>query len=504
MSYTLAELLTPRNRPTLEAMLMAVLQETTIEGMPGVRFPVTDWQPGGFERTHMKMIATGLLDREDTIRMITAGGFLDLASTLEDADGNPIEGWMELLASKWYLLNRYEAGYSRQLLTLTCTSGPGPYTRAAGEIIAMSPVTGNRYTNEAEVTIPDGGSVTAIFKAEGPGIAWADSAETIVVLVTPGLPGVTVTNAPSVAGVPANYISGSGSLAVTSTTVTTTPRTVKIAFTAAGRVSDSSARFTCTVYQGQAVTTTGPFVASASFSQGDLTIGFTDGATGTQSFDEGDEWIVGVPGTPLLQAGSDKEQLSALAQRCRDRWPSLSLVPTGNRFAGMVRECQSASKIGITKVTTRASTTVAGVENVYIAGPTATATPTQVAAVQAYVDERSSDVDMANVIAAEDAPISLGGTVKCRRGTIDTIKANANLAWQTYIAGLDLGGEPPDGLVKLLALENILNDAGAYNATGLTLNGSAADVVLTGLQCASVAAWPNGLPSDALTWHEVA
>lgn len=503
MTITLTELLSPRTRTTLESMLIAVLQETTIEGQPGVSFPVTDWQPGGFERTHMKMIATGLLDREDTIKMLTAGGFLELAATLVDSDGNPIEGWMELLAAQWYARTRNDATYTRQLLTLTCTEGPGPYTRGAGEIIAMSPVTGNRYTNEEEVTIPDGGSVTAAFKAEGPGSGVIDATGTIVTLVTPGLPGVTVTNAQTVAGQPASFLTGSGSLAVSSSAITTTPRTIELTFTAAGRADDSSAAFTCTVYQGSNVTTTGPHTAAATFTQGDLEITITDGPAGTQSFNVGDKWIVSVPGTPLLQAGSDKEMLSALAQRCRDRWAEQSVTPTAHRFAGMVRDCEATSHIGVTKVTTRPSDTVAGIEEVYIAGPTATATPTQVATVQSYINVRVGQVDGANVIAATALPIVLGGTVKCRRGTLAAVQDAADTAWAAYIASLDIGGEKPDGLVKLLALENVIHDAGAYNASSLTLNGSAADVVLTALQCATVDE-DDGLPSTGLTWLEVA
>lgn len=503
MSITLAELLSPRSRPTLEAILMAVLQEAPIEGMPGVSLPVTDWNPGGFDRTHMKMVATGLLDREDTIKMLTASGFLDLAATLVDSDGNPIEGWMELLASQNFLRNRTDAGYTRQLLTLTCTAGPGPYTRAAGELIAYAPSTGNRYVNVDSVTIPDGGSVQAVFQAEGPGVGYRDSIGSIVALVTP-LPGVSVTNPATVHGVAASYLTGSGSIDVTSTAITNSPRTVKLTFVAAGRIDDNSAQFTCTVFQGLNVTTTGPFIAGATFTQGDLDLGLTDGDPGTQSFNVGDEWIVGVPGTPLLQAGTDKEPLATLAQRCRDRFPEQGTIPTGNRYEGMVRACEAANHIGITKVATRPSVTVAGVENVYIAGPTSTATPTQVAFVQDYIDQRTGQIDGANVIAAEAYPISLGGVVKCRRGTVVSTKAAADLAWSRYIAGLLLGGEQPDGIVKLLALEDVLNDAGAYNVSALTLNGSASDVVLTGLQCATLAADPNGLPSTALTWREVA
>ena len=69
MSITLTELLSPRNRATLEAMLMAVLQGATIEGQPGTSFPVTDWIPGSLERTNLKMVVTGLLAPSALIRL---------------------------------------------------------------------------------------------------------------------------------------------------------------------------------------------------------------------------------------------------------------------------------------------------------------------------------------------------------------------------------------------------------------------------------------------------
>jgi len=499
---TLTELLSPRNRDTLEALLLSVLQEAPIEGEPG-GFPVTDWIEGGFERTFVKMAATGLLDREDTIRMLTASGFLRLASTLLDADGNPIEGWMEILAAQNYGRDRNDATYTKQVLTLTCTSGPGPYTRSKGELVAYSPSTGNKYVLlDDEVTIPDGGSVTAVFQAESPGVGYQDSIGSIVALVTP-LPGVSVTNAATPAGLPASYITGSGSIAVSSTTITTSRRTVKLAFTTAGRADDNSAAFTCTVYQGGAATTTGPFAASGTFTQGDLEVTLTDGAEGTQSFNEGDEWIVGLPGTPLIQMGAEKETLAALALRCQDRFAEQSVIPTGNRFEGWVRACEAAQHLGVVKVKARPSLTVSGIEDVYIAGTTATATPAQVAAVQAYLDEQSGQVDYANVAAAAAVAVAVGGTIRCRRGTTAAVKSAADLAWIKYIAALALGGEQPDGLVELLALENAMHDAGAFNATGLTLNGTAADLVLTAFQCATLDE-SAGLPSQGMTWQEIA
>jgi hypothetical protein len=498
---TLADLLQQRDRPTIEAILMAALQEAPIAGMPANSFAVTDWIPGSLERTTLKMIATGLLDRENLIPTLTAAGFLDLAANITDADGNLVEGWLELLAAQNYNNPRGAATFTQQRLVLTCTSGPGPYTRADSEIVAYSPSTGNRYRNVGSVTIPDGSSVTATFQSESPGLGYNDAAGTIIGLITP-MPGVSVTNPVTVAGVPTSTLTGTGTIAVSSTTITTHPRSAKLTFTTGGRLDDSSAQATTTVYEGTAVGFSGPFVAGPTCILDDLTLTLTDGPAGTQSFNAGDTWLVGIPGTPLLQAGADKESLDALAQGCRNQWPALADVPTTGKFQAWVFACAKAQGLGITKCKTAPSTTVAGVENVYIAGSTATATPDQVTAEQSYIDERMNLIGNAEVIAATAHPLVLGGTVQCRRGTTAAAKAAADLAWAAYVAGAPIGGEPPDSLIEIARLEQILMDAGAHNVSDPTFGGVAADVVLTAQECATVADPPS--TSSGLHWQEVA
>lgn len=499
---TLQDLLTPRDQATIEQTLLASLQAAPIVGGAVNSFPVTDWAPGGFERTMIKMIATGLLSRENLIQMLTAAGFLDFAATITDADGNLVEGWMELLAAQNFDIPRGSATFAQQMLVLTCTNGPGPYTRNPGEIVAQSPSTGNTYANVNAVTVPNGASTAAtLFQAQTAGAIVQDAANSIIALVTP-MPGVSVNNPVTAAGVPESFLTGTGTIAVSSTGITGSPRTVQITFTTAGRLSDSSAKLTCTVYQGTNVTTTGPSTATATVTQGDLTLTLTDGTTGTQSFNKGDKWFVGVPGTPLVQAGADKEPLAQLARECTNRWPSLSEVPTVGLFEGWVLACSKAQGLGIVKVQCSPSKDVAGIEDIWIAGATATATPDQVAAVQAYLDARVSLIVAANVEAATAHDIALGGIVQCRRGTTAAVKVAADAGWLAYLAAMPIGGSPPDGLVEIDGLIQVLMDAGAHNTSSLTLGGSAADLSLDADEVATIPA--NGQPSLAFTWQEVA
>ena len=498
---TLQDLLTPRDQPTIAATLLASLQAAPIVGGTVNSFPVTDWAPGGFERTMINMIATGLVSEENIIPMLTAGGFLDFAATITDGNGNLIEGWLELLAAQNFDIPRADATFAQQMLALTCTTGPGPYTRNPGEIVAKSPSTGNAYANVNAVTVPDGGSVSALFQAQTAGAIVQDAANSIIVLVTP-MPGVSVNNPVTVAGTPVSALTGTGTIAVYPTIITPNPRMIQITFTTAGRVSDHSASFTCTVYQGNAVTTTGPFVLNATFYQGDEELVFTDGPTGTTSFNLGDSWTVGVPGTPQVQTGTAKESLAMLNQECHDRWPSLSAIPTAGRIEGLVFACSKASSLGITKVISSPSTTVAGVQNVYIASDTATATTAQVVATQAYLDARNSLISTCDAAAAVATAITPSGIVQCHRGTTAAVQKAANAAWTAYIATMPIGGTAPDSLVEVAELETVLMNAGAHNTNSLGFVGSSVgqDIVLAANAVATIGA----LPYPALTWQEVA
>jgi hypothetical protein len=506
---TLQDLLTPRDQPTIESTLLASLQAAPIVGGAVNSFPVTDWAPGGFDRTHIKMTATGFVDRENIIQILTAAGYLDLAATITDSSGNLVEGWSELLAAQGFDIPRGVATFAQQALVLTCTSGPGPYSRNPGELVAYSPSTGNRYANVAALTIPNGGSVTATFQAQSPGAGYQDAANTIISMVTP-LPGVSVNNPVTVAGVPAATINGTGSIAVTSTGITGTPRVIELDFVTAGRVSDSSAQFICKVYTGNQITTSAVTNATATFAQSDITLTLTDGALGTQSFQIGDSWIVAVPGTPMIQAGSDEETIAQLTQECHDRWPSLSDVPTQGRIEGQVFACSKAQGLGLTKVLSAASTTVAGVENVYIAGSAATATPAQVAAVQSWLNARQSEIESIAVAAATAHPLAPSGVVQCHRGQTAAVQAAADTAWVAYLAALPIGGSAPGHLVEIAVLTQVLKDAGAYNVSLLQffdyLLGAplaiGADMVLGASEVATLGA--AGKPSQGLTWQEVA
>jgi hypothetical protein len=487
---TLDDLLVPRSRDTIEALLLSTLQA---EG-----FPVTDWQAGGVARTLLKMIATGLLDRETLIQYLAAGGYLDLAAVLVDANGTPVESWLVVLAEQMYGITRAAATYTKKSITLTCTSGPGPYTRAAGQLVAVSQA-GNYYTNVAEVTIPDGGSTIAVFQAQTPGSGVSDATGTIDELVTP-LPGVSIVDAQTQFSVPSEFRVGSGTITPSATGTPSPARTIKFQCTTSGQLSGSTAYYKITTYTNGVAAEFGPYqMTSSTYAQGDVTLTFADGSSGT-SFVAGDILYVSTPGEPTIQNGTDEETLASLAQRCRDRWPSLSAIPTESKYAAWVRQCSIDSSLGINRVSTAPSNTVAGYVNVYVADQTGTATPETVTALQAYIDKRTVDIERAVVNEASGKTITVTGTAQVKRGQLATVKAAAKAAWATYLAEIPIGGDLPGGIVKYAKLWETLMDAGCYDAVSLQMNAGIVDVVLAADEVPTVAA--SG--TDNLTWVEVA
>ena len=485
---TLSDLLVPRDRDTIEAILLSTLQ--------GEEFPVTDWSVGSVARTILKMLATGMLDRETLISYIVAGGFLDLAAALEDPDGLPIEEWLVMLADQQYDQQRAPATFTRKLLTLTCSTGSGPYTRDAGEMRAVSQA-GNYYVNTDAVTIPDGASVTAIFQCESPGLVM-DATGSIDSLTTP-LPGLLVIDAQTPFSVPILFWIGTGNITPSASGIPATPRTLKIAIASSGRVGEAQA--TLTIYSGGTVATVGPFTISATLTQDDVTLTFTDGPTSTNSFIGGDTWFVSTPGEPTLQNGADAESLASLAQRCRDRWPSLSAIPTEGKYAAWVRQCSIDNALGINRVATAPSTTVAGVLNIYVADAAGGAPAPTIATLQDYVDKRSVDIERGNVLAADSVTIAVSGLVWAKRSQMVAIKAAANAAWNAYLATVPIGGDMPMGIVRCSRLDQILQEVGAYNSEALQINSGGIDIDETLLSNQVPAASANG--TDDLTWYEV-
>lgn len=482
---TLDDLLVPRSRDDLEAILLSALQ--------GHGFPVSDWFSGGVARTMLKMVANGLADRETLIRYIVSGGFIDFAATLVDPNGVPVEDWMEALAAQLYAISRGAATATQKAITLTCSSGPGPYTKAAGELVAVSQA-GNRYRSSASTTIPDGGSVTATFICDTPGLV-VDATGTIDQLVTP-LPGVTILDVQTHFSVPVSTLSGTGTIIAAAGEMPSPPRTLKVEILGTGRRGEGSCKITR--YAAGVVTVTGPQVIPTTYYDGDVSLGFYDGGAGTNSFVAGDTWTVSTPGESTVATGAAKESISSLAERCRGRWPSLSAIPTENRYAMWARQCSIDNALGFDRISVQPSEEIAGYVNVYLADASGAAPSAAVETVQDYLDLRASVIERAVASGASALTINVTGTVWVKRNLIATVKASAKTQWAAYLATVPIGGVAPDRRIPAAELVQILMDLGAINSETIYVNG-AQHVTLAINQVPTSSA--SG--TNALTWIEV-
>jgi len=283
---SLDDLLVPRSRDTLTAILLAYLQ--------GEGFPVTDYNAGGVALTILQAMTTGLLDRENLIRYLVSGGFLDLAAALTDANGNPGVDWCELLADQQFNCQRAPSTFTQKTLTLTCATGSGPVTRAAGQLRAVSQA-GNYYVNTASLTVPNGSSTTAIFQAEISGPI-NDATGTIDTLSTP-VAGVTVIDALGPYSVPVDNITGNGSISPSSGSTTNPASAWLVQITQSGNLGGGNpAYYTVTEYKSDGTHTTStadaiPTTLSlASIDSAiDLTLTFANGGSGV-SFLAGDTY----------------------------------------------------------------------------------------------------------------------------------------------------------------------------------------------------------------------
>jgi len=504
---SLDDLLVPRDRDTLTAILLAYLQ--------GEGFPVTDYNAGGVALTIMQAVTTGLLDREGLIHYLVSGGYLDLAAALTDANGNPVESWCEWLADQQFNVQRSAATFTQKNLTLTCAAGSGPVTRAAGQIRAVSQA-GNYYVNTASVTTPNGSSTTGIFQAETSGPI-NDATGTIDTLSTP-LSGVTVVDALAAYGVPVNNITGSGSITPSSGRATNPASSWRVQITQSGnRGGVVPAYYTITEYKSDGtVTTTAAAAVPTSLTLGsidstiDLTLAFANGSSGV-SFLAGNTWYIGTPGPATVQIGAPQETLTALVQRCRDRWPALSAIPTEGRYVAWARQCSTENHLGINRIRTSPSTLVSGLVYVYLADYGGAPSAGSISAVQDYFDRRQTDTDIATAAAASAVTVAPSGYVWCRKGKTGIVQAAAITAWNNYLASIPIGGEEgitltagKSGIVRCSKLEEILMDAGAYDTSSLQLNSGGVDVDLQITIAQVPASSTLGLLDPAMVWAEVA
>lgn len=144
--------------------------------------PITDWESGSIQRTNLQIDARTLFDQSQTILNIASQGYLDTATG----------GWLELIATSFFNLERHLEVITEDTVRLTCDALHGPYTIQAGDLW-FGTRTGQRYNSVEDFIIPAAGFIDVVVRAESPGATYNVPRGAISRMLTP-LPGVSATN----------------------------------------------------------------------------------------------------------------------------------------------------------------------------------------------------------------------------------------------------------------------------------------------------------------------
>lgn len=184
MTFSIRDLITPQTRAQF---LQACLDITTSLGLA-----VTSWQPGGWTRTILTLFAQKGADQSTLIVEPIKGGFGDLLSSDE---------WADIWAKGQFDVDRVPARPATTDTFRAINASGANYPLAAGELIVANPLTGKTYRNQSAIVIPLLATLNNIdIQADEVGTGSDAGPNTITLVVSPSLIGVTVTNPDSCLG----------------------------------------------------------------------------------------------------------------------------------------------------------------------------------------------------------------------------------------------------------------------------------------------------------------
>lgn len=171
----LSALQTPQ---TADEMLTSLLELADSYG-----FNVTSWQAGSAQRTLLQIVAALLAEMTKITAEISKQGFNETASS---------ESLTEL-SRQHYDNTKAAATSTVGDITLTASSGVGPYTIAVGDVTVEHESNGKQFQNVTGGTLSASSTLELSFQAEAPGDDYNLGNGTITKLIT-ALAGVTVNN----------------------------------------------------------------------------------------------------------------------------------------------------------------------------------------------------------------------------------------------------------------------------------------------------------------------
>ncbi len=452
MTATLAELLNPQTVEQLFTLLLATYQS---QG-----FPTNSWQVGGVDRTRTMAIATALQDiSANYIPSIAAGGLLDYAELL----ANP--AWIQLLAEQNFGLPYNEASFT--LGNATLTAGSAGYTVAAGQLVMVFPASGNRYINTSGGVLAPSGTLVLTWTSEFPGAKYNDPSNATISLVTPALPGVVITNPAGSYSDVAHVGAGTGTLTLGGSPVGSHQIIVSIDTTGASGVASWSYSI-----DGTPFVSAGAVASATNLGGYGINVTLVDGGSGT-SFVDNDTYLFNTPGSWITTQGSDDETPTALATRCRNRWASLSSIPTASYYELLATSTPSVGS-QVTQVIVLPDADINNKVNVVVAGAAGALPVGVVAAIQTYINARSVGTDYPTVVSPSTTGITIVATVTVSASLLAAAQGSAQTAMNAYV--IEAAINPTYRLAVITEL--LMEIGGVIDVSGVTINGVAANLTL--------------------------
>jgi hypothetical protein len=408
------------------------------------------------------------------------GRLLDLAT----------DDLLAYLAAHYYQLRRQPATSTIQSIWITLVPTAPPIEFDAGEVWVASSSTGHRYQSLEPIKLGQRDSQTFRFIAENPGASYNDPEFTVdTMVVAPA--GVSCVNAPAMDYLPA-HLSGfsSGHISARSDSEDHNgdplhvpgPAFDSIMVRIDGDGDVGTALFRYSIDGGDTwlpefgampMPPTFEILGPPDADLSGATITFMNGTT--PSFVRNDIFTL-ILGSAIEQQGADAWSDATLRKLCRDRWATLSSVPT----AGAFELWAHLASPEVRRVFSDADPATPGGVVVTIASSVGPASGQAQFDVADFLQARlagyrgmpaplsgiaGSPAEGVLVRSAIARPITTGGTVFVPRAKLRDAQTASQLAFLAYLTSVDLGG-----VVVLAEVEDILLDSGARNVSGVLLN----------------------------------
>jgi hypothetical protein len=460
--------------PTLQSLLQQLTPQQAFQLLltyyQTAGYPTTAWEQGGPDIARNQATAQALSSAlANYVPAIAGGSLLDYAPNFP--------GWTQLTASEVYNLPVNSATFTQGNISAVNASAATYSYSPSSPLIAIFQDSGNRYFSQGSGSIaPSATTAGILFQAEFAGSKYADPSNSANLrLVSPSLPGVTLTN-PST-----NYSgvthTGSGTGTITLGGSPVGAHAIVLNITATSATAPVSASYQL---DGAAPVSLGIISSVTNLAGLGINVTLNNGASGT-SWVNGDTYSFSTPAPWITSQGADLESDTALAGRSRLRWPSLSAIPTTFLYVLLAK---STPGVGaqVTQAFVAPDPNVNNKINVIVAGPGGVLPPATIALVQAFISPYSRLCDNPVVGSPTTTPITIAATIYGAASQATAIDAAARTAYNNYIASIAVNGtiklSDLEVLVKPNPLTGVGGVGGVTDIQNLTINGVAANLTL--------------------------